>query len=50
MNGSKEAGNPNKGTGNPLNKVNYGEQYTKINGKKVLKPKIEYRTKEGLLL
>ncbi|WP_409290619.1 DNA/RNA non-specific endonuclease [Peribacillus sp. SCS-37] len=36
-----------KGTVNTPSKVNYGEQYTKINGKKVLKPNIEYKTKEG---
>jgi len=36
-----------KGTGNTPNKVNYGEQYTKDNRGKVLKPNIEYKTKEG---
>ncbi|WP_249928569.1 DNA/RNA non-specific endonuclease [Bacillus sp. PK3-056] len=36
-----------KGTGNASNKVNFGEQYTKVNGKKALKPNIEYKTKEG---
>ncbi|WP_338091641.1 DNA/RNA non-specific endonuclease [Solibacillus kalamii] len=36
-----------KGTGNTSNIVNFGEQYTKVNGKKALKPNIEYKTKEG---
>lgn len=36
-----------KGTGNASNKVNFGEHYTKVNGKKALKLNIEYKTKEG---
>ncbi|WP_245849968.1 DNA/RNA non-specific endonuclease, partial [Shouchella clausii] len=36
-----------KGNGEVAKKVNYGEHYTKVDGKKVLKPNIEYRTKEG---
>ncbi|MGD7007027.1 DNA/RNA non-specific endonuclease [Metabacillus sp. 84] len=36
-----------KGTGNASNKINFGEQYTKVNRKKALKPNIEYKTKEG---
>lgn len=31
----------NKGTRNTPNKVNYGEQYARINGRKVLKTIIE---------
>ncbi|WP_256860581.1 DNA/RNA non-specific endonuclease [Paraliobacillus ryukyuensis] len=41
------SGSSTKGTGNASNKVNFGEQYTKVNGKKALKPNIEYKTKEG---
>lgn len=36
-----------KGTSNPSKKVNYGDQYTKVDGKKALKPDIDYTTKEG---
>ncbi|WP_208590070.1 DNA/RNA non-specific endonuclease [Gracilibacillus suaedae] len=32
---------------NNSKQVNYGEQFTKIGGKKTLKPNIEYTTKEG---
>ncbi|MCA0972227.1 DNA/RNA non-specific endonuclease [Halobacillus litoralis] len=34
-------------TDNTPNNVDYGEQFTKINGRKALKPNIEYKTKEG---
>ena len=37
----------NKGTGNLSEKVKYGEHFTKVDGKKALKPNIEYTTKEG---
>ncbi len=39
----KDARKVDKGT----KKVEYGEQYTKVNRKKVLKPNIKYTTKEG---
>lgn len=35
------------GGGNGIQKVDYGDQYTKVNGKKVLKPNVEYTTDEG---
>ncbi|WJE49844.1 hypothetical protein QRD90_11975 [Peribacillus frigoritolerans] len=30
-----------------IDNVRYGEQYTKVNRKKTLKPNVEYTTKEG---
>lgn len=36
-----------KGTGNVSKKVVYGDQFTKVDGKKALKPDIEYTTNEG---
>src|SRR5690625_4520166 len=36
-----------RGSGNPPSTVNYGDQYTKVNGRKVLRPNIEYKTKES---
>ncbi|WP_252250052.1 hypothetical protein [Clostridium sp. ZBS13] len=44
---NKAQGNENEGTAKAVEKVKYGEQYTKVNGKKVLKPDVEYTTKEG---
>ncbi|WP_235858333.1 DNA/RNA non-specific endonuclease, partial [Sutcliffiella cohnii] len=35
------------GKGDLSKKVTYGDQYTKVDGKKTLKPNIEYSTKEG---
>lgn len=40
------SGSDNEGAGD-ARKVNYGEQYTKVNGKKALKPDVEYTTNEG---
>ncbi|WP_243291875.1 T7SS effector LXG polymorphic toxin [Bacillus sp. FJAT-47783] len=40
-------GGVGKGTGNTSKKVSYGEHYTKDGRKKVLKPNVEYTSKEG---
>ncbi len=45
-----DGGGGTKGTGNPTKKVNYGDQYTKVDGKKALKSDIEYTTKERIPL
>src|SRR5690625_3091869 len=44
---SSEVGDVAKSVSSPSKKVNYGDQYTKVDGKKTLKPDIEYTTKEG---
>ena len=41
------AENATKGATDVVEKVKYGEHYTKVNGKKALKPNVEYVTEEG---
>ncbi|MFD1337030.1 hypothetical protein ACFQ4N_15890 [Oceanobacillus iheyensis] len=33
-----------------IKKVDYGDQYTKVNGKKSLKPNVEYKSKEDIII
>ncbi|NFQ68129.1 DNA/RNA non-specific endonuclease [Clostridium sporogenes] len=40
-------GKSSEGATDTVEKVKYGEQYTKVDGKKVLKPNVEYTTNEG---
>ena len=44
---NKVQGNETKAAGKTVEEVKYGNQYTRVNGKKVLKPDVEYTTKEG---
>ncbi|VBB09907.1 Hypothetical protein LUCI_5205 [Lucifera butyrica] len=39
-----------EGSGNAVQKVESGEQFTKVDGRKALKPNVEYTTEEGYRL
>ena len=47
MKDSKVEGVSGESVSKGIDNVRYGEQYTKVNRKKTLKPNVEYTTKEG---